>query len=66
MILSEEPISSVFNNVYRSAHKLDHHVLGEKDVYVKLVSASTPCTHAWTHEKNRLIIIMNSSMQYLT
>ena len=58
MILSEEPISSVFNNVYRSAQKLDHHVLGEKDVYVKFVSASTPCTHAWTPEKNCLIKII--------
>ena len=28
-----------------------------KDVYVKLVSASTPFTHAWTPEKNRLISI---------
>jgi hypothetical protein len=27
-------------------------------VYVKFVSASTPCTHAWTPEKNRLIIII--------
>jgi hypothetical protein len=41
-----------------SAPKLDHHVLGEKDVYVKSVSASTPCTHAWTPEKNYLIIII--------
>jgi hypothetical protein len=42
-----------------SAPKLDHHVLGEKDVYVKSVSASTPCTHAWTPEKNYLIIIIH-------
>jgi hypothetical protein len=47
-----------FNNVYISAPKLDHHVLGEKDSYVKFVSVSTPCTHAWTPEKNRLIIII--------
>jgi hypothetical protein len=42
----QETISSVFNNVYISAPKLDHHMLGEKDAYVKFVSASTPCTHA--------------------
>jgi hypothetical protein len=28
------------------------------DPYVKFVSASTSCTHAWTPEKNRLIIII--------
>ena len=33
-------------------------MLGEKDVYVQFVSASTPCTHAWTPEKNRIIIII--------
>jgi hypothetical protein len=31
--------------VYISAPKLDHHVLGEKDAYVKFTSASTPFTH---------------------
>jgi hypothetical protein len=31
---------------------------GEKDACVKFVSASTQCTHAWTPEKNRLIIII--------
>ena len=43
---------------FRPRNRLDHHVLGEKDVYVKFVSASAPCTHARTHEKNRLIIII--------
>ena len=54
----QEHIATVFNNVYISAQKLDHHVLGEKDTYVKFVNASTPCTYAWTPEKNRLIIII--------
>jgi hypothetical protein len=51
-------LSSVFNNVYISDPKLDHRVLGEKDVYVKFVSVSTPCTHAWTPENSRLIVII--------
>jgi hypothetical protein len=29
-----------------------------KDLYVKFVSASAPLTHAWTPEKNRLILII--------
>jgi hypothetical protein len=29
-----------------------------KGVYVKLVSASAPFTHAWTPEKNRLVLII--------
>jgi hypothetical protein len=46
------------SDLYVLAPKLDHHVLGEKDAYVKFVSASNSCTHAWTPEKNRLIIII--------
>jgi hypothetical protein len=36
--------------VYISAPKLDHHVLGEKDAYVKFASASSPCTHVVLHD----------------
>jgi hypothetical protein len=39
----------------RCTHKL---IKCPKDVHVKFVSASTPCIHAWTPEKNRLILII--------
>ena len=39
----------------RSTHKLNKR---PKGAYIKFVSASAPCTHAWTHEKNRLILII--------
>ena len=39
----------------RHTHKLNKR---PKGIYVKLVSASSPFTHAWTPENNRLILII--------
>ena len=39
----------------RWTHKLNK---SPKDVYIKFVSASAQFTHAWTPEKNRLILII--------
>ena len=47
--------SSCMCKLCRCTHKLNR---CPKDVYVKLVSASAPFTHAWPPEKNRLIIII--------
>ena len=59
-------ISSCMCTRCRCTHKLYMHVYTvpmhsqtlHKRVYVKFVSASAPCTHAWTPEKNRLILII--------
>ena len=42
----------------RCTHKLNKRPKDVKDVYVKCVSASAPCTHTWTPEKNCLILII--------
>ena len=42
----------------RCTHKLNKRPKDVKDVYVKCVNASAPCTHTWTPEKNCLILII--------
>jgi hypothetical protein len=39
-------------------NKIPRNVVDDFGNWINFVRASAPCTHAWTHEKNRLILII--------